>query len=249
MTFIGEPLANRERTFAPVVGQSAEYEPSGIDEFVPATVVYRGPPGIPPGDYRTRATVEVADGAIRTTITSVVCDVCSAARLAEKGVMASRVSPEELHATCRAPGECACDCEAARGGRCVNCGRTRHADELESATGYDGASCVDRKSCAEAMLASPPAAKPAKATLGQRDPSRTPPARPKAPKPSRGPAPACTCGCGDTTGGGMYKPGHDAKHLKRLFEDVRGGSETFEAALASLPTDALRVKLKGRLEV
>jgi hypothetical protein len=49
-----------------------------------------------------------------------------------------------------------------------------------------------------------------------RDPTSTPPpaARPrKAPSEAGKP---CTCGCGETTGGGRFKPGHDSKYLNTL---------------------------------
>lgn len=40
-----------------------------------------------------------------------------------------------------------------------------------------------------------------------------------APRPRKAPSLAgkpCTCGCGETTGGGRFKPGHDSKYLNQL---------------------------------
>lgn len=39
------------------------------------------------------------------------------------------------------------------------------------------------------------------------------------------PKPHCHCGCGGTTKGGRYLPGHDAKHKKALVESALGGSK------------------------
>lgn len=40
---------------------------------------------------------------------------------------------------------------------------------------------------------------------------------PRTPRSTAGGQP-CTCGCGETTGGGKFKPGHDSKYLTRLVE-------------------------------
>jgi hypothetical protein len=60
----------------------------------------------------------------------------------------------------------------------------------------------------------------------------------------------CLCGCGEAPSGAAarYRPGHDARHAslvgRRLLE--RGGVD--EAALAELPTDALRSKALAMLQ-
>lgn len=46
---------------------------------------------------------------------------------------------------------------------------------------------------------------------------------------------ACACGCGTKTSGGVWAPGHDAKHKSMLFGLVRGTDEAAaEAASAEL---------------
>lgn len=45
----------------------------------------------------------------------------------------------------------------------------------------------------------------------------------------------CECGCGQKTSGGLWMPGHDAKHKSRLFQLVRSGDPTqVELATAEL---------------
>jgi len=57
----------------------------------------------------------------------------------------------------------------------------------------------------------------------------------------------CTCGCGGTTKGGHYLPGHDSQHLSRLLARVRSGALRFDAALAEVAhSPRLQAKLAGR---
>lgn len=175
------------------------------------------------------------------------CDVCAAAKLAESGVMPSRVTPAELHAKCRYPGTCECGCEYALGVRCANCRRNRSDDYVATPEGTFV--CLDVSDCAQAMLSLPPAPRAPRASaeksLTPRAPQTT---TPKAIRPAREKAARiqlpCKCGCGEVTGGGLYRPGHDARHVKKLWENIRGGSDTLETALAELPSDALRGKLR-----
>lgn len=45
----------------------------------------------------------------------------------------------------------------------------------------------------------------------------------------------CECGCGQKTSGGLWVPGHDAKHKSRLYQLVRGTDvQQSEAAKAEL---------------
>lgn len=177
-----------------------------------------------------------------------VCDTCSAARLAEGGVMPTSVSADELHSRCRQPGSCTCGCNYSRGGRCSNCGRNQPFDALQSADG-DRVECVDRAACAKAMLDRPApvvtangSKKPTSARKeGTKTPSTPRPVRPKAE------ARQCLDGCGETTGGGTYKPGHDSRHVKALVAAVRAGGLTQGAALEQLPSEALRAKLAKQL--
>lgn len=48
----------------------------------------------------------------------------------------------------------------------------------------------------------------------------------------RQPGSPCECGCGGTTGGGRYLPGHDAKHKSALIDRALKGDEAAEAELA-----------------
>lgn len=49
------------------------------------------------------------------------------------------------------------------------------------------------------------------------------------------PGRACACGCGGTTGGGFWVPGHDAKRKSLLFAEYRSGDpKRREAAEAEL---------------
>lgn len=177
-----------------------------------------------------------------------VCDVCSAAKLAESGVMPSSVPADELHARCREPGRCACSCEFAKGGRCRNCHRTRTFEQLSGST-LETAECVDRSDCAKAMLDALTAPTPPKTPPNPPSATRRPPRPSPAPRPARARATGttpCTCGCGETTGGGRYKPGHDARHVKNLVAAVRARGLTREAAADQL-SDALKDKLYKQL--
>jgi predicted SprT family Zn-dependent metalloprotease len=62
----------------------------------------------------------------------------------------------------------------------------------------------------------------------------------------------CTCKCGGSTKGGMYLPGHDARHVAELFDLVNRKADdpqwlNAEYAFQKLPTAALRDKLAKRL--
>jgi hypothetical protein len=71
---------------------------------------------------------------------------------------------------------------------------------------------------------------------------------PRGPKWTPG-ARACTCGCGGTTRGGRYLPGHDSRHLAALRTDVRSRALTVEGALAEVAhSERLQAKLRAQLE-
>jgi predicted SprT family Zn-dependent metalloprotease len=84
---------------------------------------------------------------------------------------------------------------------------------------------------------------------GQHTPARTAPKpRPASAVKSR----PCTCKCGGSTKGGMYLPGHDARHVAELFDLVNRKADdpqwlNAEYAFQKLPTAALRDKLAKRL--
>lgn len=55
--------------------------------------------------------------------------------------------------------------------------------------------------------------------------------------PKSQPGRACECGCGNTTSGGHWSPGHDAKHKSALFAAVRGDDASLaDAAMSELVT-------------
>lgn len=69
------------------------------------------------------------------------------------------------------------------------------------------------------------------------------------PKPAAPAAPApCRCGCGAQTvrPEASYLPGHDARHAGAVGRALLAGADR-EAALAALPTEALRTKALGVL--
>lgn len=56
----------------------------------------------------------------------------------------------------------------------------------------------------------------------------------------------CKCGCGQTAEN-VYRQGHDAKHVSILLSYIAAGDVSREAAMAVLPTTALKVKLNNAL--
>lgn len=50
----------------------------------------------------------------------------------------------------------------------------------------------------------------------------------------KGTAKECACGCGEMTGGGTFRPGHDARHKGNLLRRIDEGGEDGEAALEEL---------------
>ena len=59
---------------------------------------------------------------------------------------------------------------------------------------------------------------------------------------------ACTCGCGGTTKGGRYLPGHDARHLSDVFSRWLKSEFDLDGARELLPTQALQDKLTKRVQ-
>lgn len=55
--------------------------------------------------------------------------------------------------------------------------------------------------------------------------------------------PECLHGCGVRTKGGRYLPGHDAKHVAWLLEEVRLGVTTADAAITQMPTPNMHNKM------
>lgn len=61
-------------------------------------------------------------------------------------------------------------------------------------------------------------------------------------------SPICTCGCGASTKGGRYLPGHDARHVSEVFDRWLQSEINVRGAQALLPTPALQAKLAKRIE-
>lgn len=59
--------------------------------------------------------------------------------------------------------------------------------------------------------------------------------------------PACRCGCGETTSGGSYRPGHDARHAGKVGRAIAAGGDPVSLT-AALPTEALVKKALGFAE-
>lgn len=61
----------------------------------------------------------------------------------------------------------------------------------------------------------------------------------------------CVCGCGGTTKGGLFLPGHDSKYLTGVAASVKGGKYTLEDAQTLMAaqgcSDALQAKLGKRV--
>lgn len=53
-------------------------------------------------------------------------------------------------------------------------------------------------------------------------------------KSKKGTPKECACGCGEMTGGGIFRPGHDARHKGNLLKRIDEGGEDGEAALEEL---------------
>ena len=58
----------------------------------------------------------------------------------------------------------------------------------------------------------------------------------------------CTCGCGEQTGGGNYRPGHDSRHVSQVAaEDVKVSGQQREQIIKRLPTEALQAKARNKV--
>lgn len=60
--------------------------------------------------------------------------------------------------------------------------------------------------------------------------------------------PVCNCGCGGSTKGGRYLPGHDARHVSEVFARWIKSEFDVDGAAKLLPTEALQAKLRKRIE-
>lgn len=91
-----------------------------------------------------------------------------------------------------------------------------------------------RNCAAHADRENDPGAPPATSysAAGTERPARAPsaPRTPREPRTGR----ACTCGCGGTTGGGFFLPGHDARMVSQLFAQIKEKSLSVPDAFAKL---------------
>lgn len=135
------------------------------------------------------------------------------------------------------------------------CGSTRCTDCNNREAGTIGSDwrCLDKNDCDAAQersaLANPTyqrvlAVREAhgKPSLGS-TPTDTPAAAPRSRKAPGQAGKPCRCECGETTGGGTFRPGHDSKYLNRLVaqadDEARG--------LAYAVSDAFGAKYEKRV--
>lgn len=161
-----------------------------------------------------------------------VCNACKLALLLGTGVLSGAV--DAGHSQCEGSDEmpCACGCDYSRGAACKEC--QRKGMNLD----HHG-QCVDRRDCSNAILAAfaakraERAARAAAAPEKRRSGGSTAQKRP------------CTCGCGETTGGGLYRPGHDARHVSQLVRRVKAGESSLDDARREVAhSDKLVAKLE-----
>ena len=159
-----------------------------------------------------------------------VCTACVLAKMLETGVMSGAV--DAGHSQCEGTRQepCRCGCEYSLQHQCKECGRK--GTNLD-----DGGQCVDRRDCANVILA----AAAAKRAADHQRKLEAPPKRTGG-RVSGTPR-DCMCGCGEKTGGGNYRPGHDARHVSQLVASIKAGSEKLEDVIDELPSQALRDKL------
>lgn len=84
-----------------------------------------------------------------------------------------------------------------------------------------------RREAEELVAAQAQNATPEEAKMSSK-PVAKPVAKPAATKKAK---PICGCGCGARTGGGVFRPGHDAKLKSELFKRSKAGDEAATAEL------------------
>ncbi|MGB3698563.1 MAG: hypothetical protein WBA05_14120 [Gordonia sp. (in: high G+C Gram-positive bacteria)] len=58
----------------------------------------------------------------------------------------------------------------------------------------------------------------------------------------------CRCGCELLTAGGLYRPGHDARHASWVARQVINGSLSYNDGMDMLDSDPLRLKAHRQIE-
>ncbi|WP_018178759.1 hypothetical protein [Jongsikchunia kroppenstedtii] len=74
---------------------------------------------------------------------------------------------------------------------------------------------------------------PASSTEGKRKGKRTPQ--------------ECRCGCGEMTGGGNYRPGHDARHVGQVARAVVAKEISLAEGMDQLGSQALQLKAQAQI--
>lgn len=160
-----------------------------------------------------------------------LCNSCALAKMLEKGVFSDSI--DAGHSSCEGTADepCACKCEYAQMHQCRECGR-------KGTTLDDHGQCVDRTNCANAILEASTQRAAARAAAKAETPAKRSPSGGSATKRP------CKCGCGEMTGGGMYRPGHDARHVSALTRAVKAGETALHDAVGELAHSA---KLQDKL--
>ena len=121
--------------------------------------------------------------------------------------------------------------------RCLECGLRSNAGVAESTwTCLDPEECEGRRAKARAAYATTDVARVL--TNQPEKPTRAP-AKPKTGK--------CLC-CGETTGGGLFRPGHDSKYLTSAVTLIRDGQISLDDTLTKWHREGLSVALQGKLQ-
>ena len=171
-----------------------------------------------------------------------VCTACALAAGVESGKVHTYHNPDSLHACCDAPGACTCGCEYSKGRACRECGRPRRPGEFDPVALV----CIDRADCADYIVSSwvngrvPPQGKAWSqmvagegvevGLLGTSAFSTGGKGRPRELRGGR-----CEC-CGESTRGGRFRMGHDARLASMLRHAAEGGDrEAFRELLTRWP--------------
>lgn len=141
---------------------------------------------------------------------------------------------------------CACDCHDMTSRRCLRCGEIGDVNLIDASW-----KCRDTNVCddtlkklrgADSVFARIEKAYEATLEQKRKEAAKKREHRDKV-NSSRGNNPPCTCGCGGTTKGGMFLPGHDSKYLSSLM-----ALDKVEAVRrAEMVSDAFAMKLIKRL--
>lgn len=150
-----------------------------------------------------------------------ICLACQLAKMLERGVMTA--SADAGHSDCEGTRvtPCTCGCDFSLGVECKEC--LRKGTDLD-----DKGQCVDRRACSNEIFRLAAAQQAKRRDEVAKAPTRRPGGG------GSGQKRPCTCGCGETTGGGLYRPGHDARHVSALAKAVKAGDKSADQALRDL---------------